>query len=371
MDLKTGHSYSDDARLIVEEATADFSCNPGTILFFSPLKCFDELNVVLSEKYPGTQIIGASTNYSFCDNRMQQKDQSCGTVIVDFGDGFDCFGGVIEEVCEHPVEYIFRVRECLNKLDTDENTVCLEFTTAFYGAEELVLDTFASALEGHDIPVAGSSCGNEDWGNITCVSYNGRVYHNACVFLFVHNRQGRIAILKQELYEPTRKYFTADSVDVKKRVVYELNGQPAAEVLAKELHYELFELPDHFAEYALGRAVGEDIYSTDFVKITREKGLEMFASVFGGTRMCILNRGKYNSCLSNVVAQIRKSIPEPRFVLYINCMSLTKFYRQINWLDVFNMGLGSASEVYAGISGYGEQLGRIHVNKTLVAVAFE
>ena len=371
MDIKTGHSYASEAGLIVDEATAGFCENPGTILYFSPLKCFDALTGELRSRFPGTQIIGASTNYAFCDNRMQQKNPDCGTVIIGFGDSFDCYAGVIEEVCAHPVKYENRIRECLAKLDTDENTVCLEFTTAFYGGEELVLDTFADALRGHDIPVAGSTCGNEDWNSITCVSCNGKVYHDACVFMFVHNKEGRVAILKQELYEPTRKIFTADSVDIKKRIIYELNGKPAAEVLAKELHYELFELPDHFSEYALGRIVGDKTYSTDFVKITREKGLEMFASVFGGTRLCILERGKYNSCLSNLAANIRRSISEPRLVLYVNCMSLTKFYREINWLDIFNMGLGTASEKYAGISGYGEQLGRIHINKTLLAIAFE
>ena len=370
MELVTGHSYSNDAKVIAEEATAGFTGNPGTVLFFSPVSVFFDLTKLLQDRFTGAKVYGVSTNFSFFENRTVMPDVSPGTVVIGFGDGFDCSGGVIEEIISHPIEFAPAIRRCIEEVG-EENTVCLTFTTAFQGAEELVLDSIASVIGDRPIPVAGSSAGHEKWERNTYISANGEVFSSASLFLFVHNKNGRIATIKQDMFEPRRTVFTATSVDLKRRIIYELDGVPAAMQLAKHLHYELYELNDHLNDFGLGRIVGDQIYTTDIAKITREKGLEMFASVFGGTRLCLLERSKYNSCLSNLVARIRKTIPNPKFALYFNCMSLTKYYQEINWLNVFSVGIGTASEGFAGMSGYGEQLGRININKTLLVVAFE
>ena len=370
MDLMTGHSYSEDAFTIINEATSGFIGNPGTILFFSPVSVFSELTELLSERFPNTRIFGATTNYSFFENRIISPDHGAGTVIIGFGDSFDCKGGVIEEIRMHPIEYAPVVKRSLEQIE-EENTVCLTFTTAFFGAEELVLDTLASVIGDRKIVVAGSSCGNENYGRSTYVSYNGEVYSSASIFLFVHNRRGRTIVLKQDMFEPKRAVFTATSVDLKKRIVYELDGEPAALQLAKHLHYELYELGEHLDDYGLGRMVGSELYTTDIARITKEKGLEMFASVYGGTRLCLLERSRYNACLSDIIASIRRQVPNPRFVLYINCLSLTKYYDKIKWLNVFSVGMGTIAPIFVGVSGYGEQLGRLNINKTLLAIAFE
>ena len=370
MDLITGHSYSEDPFTIMNEATSEFMGNPGTILFFSPVSVFPVLNELLCERFPNTRIFGATTMYSFFENRRIAPDVGTGTVIIGFGDSFECRGGVIEQIDIHPIEYAPTVKRSLEQIE-EENTICLSFTTAFFGAEELVLDTLASVIGNRKIPVVGSSCGNLGDDRITYVSYNGEVYSSASLYIFIHNRRGKTVVLKQDMFEPKRTAFTATSVDLKKRIIYELDGEPAALQLAKQLHYELYELGDHLDDYALGRMVGEEIYSTDIGKITKEKGLEVMAAVYGGTRLCLMERSRYNACLSDIVASIRRQIPSPRFVLYINCTSLTKFYDKIKWLNVFSVGMGTIGPVFAGFSGYGEQLGRININKTLLAIAFE
>ncbi|MBP5331437.1 MAG: hypothetical protein J6Y89_06265 [Lachnospiraceae bacterium] len=370
MDLVTGHSYSKDPSVIVDEATADFSDNPGTILYFSPSSVFEELTAQLSQKYPNVPSYGATTSYSFFEGRRCTEEYGIGTVIVAFGDSFECSGGVIEEILMHPIEFAPVIERSMNEVE-QENTVCLTLTTAFFGAEELVLDTLASVIGDRPIHVAGSSCGNETNDRITYVACNGTVYSSASVFLFIHNKCGRVEVIKQDMFVPMRTEFRATSVDVRKRIIHELDGKPAAVQMAKNLHYELYELNEHLLDYGLGRRVGDVVYTTEIMGITRNKGLEMLAGVYGGTRLCLLERGKHDSCLADMVAAVRQRIPQPRFMLYINCISLTKYYKEINWTSVFCAGLGTLAPQFAGISGYGEQLDRININKTLLGIAFE
>ena len=370
MSVVTGYSYSENANEIASEIAQKINNRPNTILFFSPVSVFEELTVKMREFFPESDIYGVTTNYSFFENRKCSTEYGPGTIAIAFGDSFKCVGGVIEEIILHPTEFAPAVKRSA-ELIPEKNTVCLSFTTAFYGSEELILDTLACAIGDKKIPVAGSSCGNEKWDRTTFVSHNGRVFCAASIYLFVHNKKGRITVLKQDMFVPMRTEFRATSVDVRKRMIYELDGKPAAMQLAKVLHYELYEMWDHLGEYGLGRMIGNEIYTTDFAGITKDKALEMFASVYGGSRLCLLERSKHNACLSDIIAAIRLNNPHPRFVLYINCMSLTKFYQEIKWLNVFSVGMGTLSPCYAGMSGYGEQLGRININKTLMAIAFE
>ncbi|MCR5322986.1 MAG: hypothetical protein K6E85_06930 [Lachnospiraceae bacterium] len=370
MDIATGYSYSEDPKTIVSEATASFDRDPGTILFFSPVSVFEGLTRELSEKYPHNQIFGASTYYSFFADRKCSEDYGTGTVIVAFGDSFACRGGVIEEIRMHPIEFAPAVARCMNEVE-EGNTVCLTFTTAFFGSEELVLDTLASVIGDKKIHVAGSSCANEKHEKVTYVSYNGTVYSAASIFLFVHNRNGKIAVVKQDLFNPMRAEFRATSVDVRKRIIYELDGKPAAAEMARHLHYELYEMDEHMDDYGLGRIVGDDMYATEIGHITKEKGLEVLASVYGGTRLRIIERGRYDRCVTDMIAKVRKEIPMPRFMLYVNCVSLTRYYRDIDWISIFSAGLNTLAPEFAGISGFGEQLDRIHMNKTLLGIAFE
>ncbi|MBO4416366.1 MAG: hypothetical protein J5824_10370 [Lachnospiraceae bacterium] len=370
MDLVTGYSYSDDPKTIVSEATASFGDKPGTILYFSPVSVFEGLTKELSQKFPHDQIFGATTNYAFFADRKCSEEYGAGTVIVAFGDTFDCRGGVIEEIVMHPIEFAPAIERCLNEVPED-NTVCLTFTTAFFGAEELVLDTLASAIGDRKIRVAGSSCAHENYERVTYVAYNGTVYSSASIYLFVHNKIGRISVIKQDLFVPMRTEFRATSVDVRKRIVYELDGKPAASELARHLHYELYELDEHLADYGLGREIGDELFMAELVKITKEKGLEVLASVFGGSKLCIVKRGKYDRLLADMIAKVRREIAQPRFMIYINCISLTKYYRSIDWISVFSAGLGTLAPAFAGISGFGEQLDRTNINKTLIGIAFE
>ena len=370
MSIVTGHSYSEDPKTIIREATSAISGEPGTILFFSPVSVFDKLTRELSLRFPKSHIFGASTRYSFFEGRKCSEEYGPGTVITTFGDSFECSGGVIEDLKMHPIEYAPAVERALREVK-EENTVCLEFTTPFFGAEELVLDTLSEVIGDRDIHIVGSSCGNEKLERVSYVSYDGRVYSSAAIFLFVHNKNGRIHVVKQDLFVPMRAEFRATSVDVRKRIIYEFDGKPAASELAKMLHYELYELGDHILDYGIGRKVGDIVYATEVSKITREKGLEMHAAVFGGARLCLLERGKHENCLADMFASVRKVIPHPRFMMYINCMSLTGYYQKIGWTNVFTAGLGTLAPAFTGMSGFGEQLDKVNFNKTLMGIAFE
>lgn len=368
MDIKIGYSYLCDAEGAVGEASKEFD-SPETILFFAPTGMFRQVSAELSRKFPGCTVVGASTHVAFFENRRWDTDE--GITVVGMGKTYECAGGVIEDIRICPIRYADQVAASVKSLKNTENTVCLSFTNAFFSAEELVLDTLAQGIGKAPIPVVGSTCGNADDSSDTLLSFNGQVYSEASVYLFIHNRCGAVAIAKENLYVPTRRTFTVTSADVANRIVYELDGVPAAIALARSLKKTEGALSERISDYPLGLIEGNEINIAEMHRINPDHSIGMFTSVFAGTRLCLMEPRKYNSCLSDMLDDIRKHISKPGWILYINCMSLTRLYREEDWLPVFTAGLGNLDSPFAGISGYGEQLGRVNMNKSFLAVAFE
>lgn len=371
MELKIGYSYSNIAMTAVNEACKDFR-EPETIMFFSPLLLFEDINRMLSLRYPDCVIIGSTTMIAFFEGRFFSEDKDTpGTVVVSMGRSYECVAGLIENIKDRPMLAKNEIRRTASRLRSREDNVCICFNSAYMVAEELVLDTFSEALRDFSIPVVGSSAGNENWETQTRLAYNGRVYDNACVYLMIHNRLGRIHIYKENMFKPTRNMFTATSVDINNRIVYELDGMPAAQAYAKALHVDMSELSEYWDSHPIGRIEGDDINVAEVTGITEENGLQILSTVFGGTKVSILEQSNFSDCMAEFVAKIRSKVPRPSFVFYINCMSLTRLYKENDWLPVFGYELGTVADDFAGMSGYGEQFGRTNLNKSLLAIVFE
>lgn len=371
MEIKTGYSYQTEAKAAIDEATKEFA-QPHTLLFFSSVAMFAAVTKELVEKYPTVDVYGATTSTAFFENRSWFGDKNtAGLVVISFGDSFQCCGGVIEEISNRPIIYASRVQDSLKHFESTENTICLTFINAFRGAEELVLDTLNLALDGTNIKVAGSTCGNETNSSKTMISHNGRVYTDAAIYLLIRNLNGRVKIFRENIFNKTKKIVTATKVDVDERIVYEFNGIPAAEALAKSLYVKPEELMNIVGEHPLGRLEGDDINVVEIYGVIENNALKLHSSVFGGTKLTILELGDYSKCLLDFVADIRREVRNPQFVLFINCMSLTKLYKDNGWLPVFGTGIAAAGQCFAGISGYGEQKDRLNLNKSMLAVVFE
>lgn len=373
MELKIGYSYADNAVAAVREACKDF-IEPETILFFSQVSLFEDITRTLSTKYPGCLIVGSTSMISFFEGRFFSEDEeNPGTVIVSLGRAYECVGGVIENIKDRPRLAVPDIRKKASQLRTPTDSVCVCFTSAFLVAEELVLDTFNEAIGDMGIPVVGSTAGNADL-NIdkkTLLAFRGRIYDNACVYLLIHNRLGRIHIYKENMFKPTRNVLTATGVDIDNRIIYELDGMPAAEAYAKALHIDYDRQKEYWDSHPFGRIEGDEINVAEVVGITEEGGLLIMSTVFGGTKVSILEQSNFSDCMAEFVARIRADVPRPSFVIYINCISLTNLYKENDWLPVFGYELGTVADSFVGMSGYGEQLGRTNLNKSLIAIVFE
>lgn len=369
MVVRTGFSTELDSIKAVEEVFSGIT-RAHLIIFLAPVSRFKEVHKLIVEKFPSTTIIGSSTSYVYSSNGVSVDSITAAI----FEDGVEVSGGVIREINRYPMKYAGVVKTAAENVPLN-NTICLEFTSALSMSEELVVATLNSVCEEINVPVVGGSAGLSlkefKEGCKGFVSYNENVYTDECVFVFIHNNAGRIKIYKEIAFTPTSNWFKTTKVDIKNRVVCELDGQNAAKVLANAFHCTQEELPSHLADYPIGRVVGKDVYISDFNHVLPNGSVAWNTRIYNGIKFSILKPSDLPVTTNTTIEGILDEFPKPSFTFMIHCVGRTFLYEKENFLKDFASAYANKLSPVMGFSSTGEQLFDTHLNQTLLVIIFE
>ena len=366
MDYKIGRSSKRDSKQAVSEAAAGLN-NPKLVLFFSGVDGFEDYTREMKLIFPDSIVMGATTFAGFCKAGAYKET----LMVLGIEEGIECYGDVLEEVDKYPLKYVDRVETCVNKFSNYANTVCLEFSTALISSEELILSTLNSVLMEKKIPLFGGSAGDRGTAEKTMISFNGVVLDKACVFVIIKNLQGGIKFYRENIYKPTEHYFTSTKVDVRKRIVYEYDYKPAAEVMAKALNTDVSHLDKYLDSYPLGRIIGSDMYITANQMVTNQNGMAYHARVYNNSKMVLLEPDDYKEVIIRTTKRIKAEVPKPSLAIMVNCLARSILFEKDGYLNDFAKQMGNTLGNYIGFAGYGEQLNQQHFNQTMVIAVFE
>jgi len=340
---------------------------PKLILFFSDTESHATYARLLRERFPETLIAGSDSYVLLSDKGSAHR----GIALAAFISGISCTGGTIDEIARYPMKYRARVEERAKTLGAMDNTCCILLTPSDRHCEELVLDTLRSALESQGILVVGGTAGGEEDGVRTCVSLNGQLFDDSSVFVLLHNEGGRIAFIKENIFVPTKHVFTVTDADPMDQVIYELDGIPAAQRIARALGVQEDELLAQLPMHPFGRIVGDDIFIAACDRIIDDDAVTTFSRIYNRTETVLLQLGDYRAIFDEALAHIEAEMPHPSFSFVANCVTRSKLLETDGCYSAFAEGLNRTLGAYVGVSGYGEQLGFEHLNHTMVIALFE
>ncbi|MBR3771883.1 MAG: hypothetical protein IKL07_06405 [Clostridium sp.] len=367
MEYYIGVGTSDDVSKCVKEATSKLR-NPNLILFFSPVKHFQEYAEQLHNSFPNSITMGATTIASLTRQGAEKKN----LMVVGFEDGLICSANILEDVDRYPVKYVERVEKCVEEVKECRDTICLEFTTAFLCAEESVLSALNSVLYKTGIPVFGGTAGNlADGLTTTLVALNGVVKENGCVFAIIHNKSGAIKIYRENIYYPrTGNVLTVTKADSWNRRVMEFNGQPATKVYARELGISEDQIDKYRDSNPIGRIVGNEMYVT---ANSEKRGTDMIfhSRIYKNSKVVVLEPDDYRKIIKQTKEKIKNESPNPKFAIVCHCLARTIWFEKEGYLNQYARELAEALGDYIGFSGYGEQKGDHHFNQTMTTAVFE
>lgn len=340
---------------------------PKLLIYFSSPEPFIYFTEALKKSFPSATTIGAMS-YTEFSSQGSSKD---GLTILAIFSGIEVSSGIIFEIARHPRNYITHIRNALSEIPNHENTICLEFMSAGSKGEELVLDTFNHELHDTGIRVIGGTGYADPKTKATFVALDGVVYTNTCVFVFIHNTNGKIFDYRENIYKQTEHIFTATDVDCENRIVYEYDDEPAAEAISKSLGISKLEIKNTLIQNPMGRLVDGKLFITAPDKINDDDSISYLSRIYNCTKMILLEADDFDKVWENTKNIVLKEIPKPSFTIAINCTLRNKLFELKNRYDDFTEELKNNYGTYIGFASYGEQMNLTHLNQSLLLIVFE
>jgi hypothetical protein len=250
------------------------------------------------------------------------------------------------------------------ELDPDEYVGIVLFDGLCLGEKIVRQLSLESSLA---LPFVGGSAADELKFERTLVSCDERMSADGLVLLvlrmavpffydhFVH-------------YKPTEASAVVTRAEPNRRIVWEMDGKPAAaryaELLGLRAASELSH--SHFARNPLGVVIGDSVYARSPNAIVEGTGLQFYCFIEAGTKVTLLKQGDILADARAAVERAREYLPGAiRGALLFNCVLRYLEMKEDGKVDAFNESF--AGFPFAGFNTYGEEL-FTHHNQTLTAL---
>lgn len=368
-----GSSLRTDGAGAVEEATGGWTDIPEMIFAFcSSQHDAQSVASALAERFPGAPIVGCSTAGEHLGGRHQRNSLVvaglCETGVdwvVESVDGLAAFDDARGETLARTL--FERHAADPETIDPDE-FVALLFVDGLCRVEERISSALAAGLAG--VALVGGSAGDDLAFERTTVIHNGTAAEDRATVVLARSRGTKFHVVKHQHFTTTPAILAVTRADPAERRVYEFDGYPAAEAYARALGIAPAELGSKasFSHPLMFRCDGE-LYVRSIQTVNDDGSMTFYCAIEEGMVLQVGAHHEMKEALQSDLAALRAS-PRVDFLLGFNCVLRALETTERESWDALGAVVSSVSRASIGFDTYGEQLNGLHINQTLVAVAF-
>ncbi len=230
--------------------------------------------------------------------------------------------------------------------------------------EEQVIGHLYHSLES--IPIVGGSAGGGNLIAPTQVYWDGQFHRDAAVFTTFFTSH-RFELFRTQHFIPTDQKLVVTRADPAKRIVYEINGKPAAAEYARLIGVDIPSIEYMtFAMHPLMIRVGGECYVRSVMNLNPDGSLTFACAIDEGLVLILAQGVDMVENLSCALDHLQARL-NPRIIIGCEC-----YFRK---LEVLSRDIrDSISRIMArnhviGFHTYGEQIDGLHVNQTFTGVA--
>ena len=323
----------------------------------------------LAEKFPGVQVIGCTTAGEI--GPLGYVEGSLSGVSL-AGKGLRVASQRLEGLRSfQPTDGAMVTRILLARLEqggvmpSGENTFGFLLIDGLCGLEEIVVSSLFRNLG--DIQLVGGSAGDGQRFGGTFIYHEGQFWQDAAVFLLVQTR-AKFEVFKTQHFERASDKMVVTGADPARRVVTEINGEPAGREYARVVGVEVEQLtPMVFGCHPVVVRMGGQDYVRSIQKVNEDGSLTFFCAIDEGIVLTTARRVDLVENLENMFSGIRTRIGEPAIVLGCDCILRHLECEQRG--EIERVGQIYRDNNVVGFATYGEQYNAMHVNQTFTGVA--
>jgi len=258
-------------------------------------------------------------------------------------------------------EFTRRTEHC----DAAHDSFGLLFIDGMCQREEAVMSAVYASLE--DIPVVGGSAGDGLRFERSWVFYEGKAHTDAAVLILIKTGLP-FRLFKCDHFEPTSHKMVVTEADIERRIVKEINAEPAALEYSRAVDLGDTKLDAFsFAAHPVLVRVGGAYYARSIQRVDPDGSLRFFCAIDEGMVLTVARGLDPVESTKDLLDEIKCEMGGVSIFLGFECV--------LRRLDVEQHQLSrEMSDLYrrnnvVGFHTYGEQYRSMHVNQTLTGVA--
>ncbi len=229
-------------------------------------------------------------------------------------------------------------------------------------------DELVAAIVGGlgPVPLFGGSAGDGPRFQRTYVSLDGRAMQNAAVLCFVRTKCP-VEVFSLDHLQPTETRMVVTEADPVRRIVRQINAEPAAREYARLLGKDPEQLSTFtFAAHPVVVRFGGQHHVRAIQRVLDNGDLLFFSAIDEGLVLTLAEPENMAPHLDRALAKLARGGP-PEAILACDCV-LRRVEAQQNQQTRTMSDILSRNRVL-GFSTYGEQINGMHVNHTMTGVA--
>ena len=370
--VRRGASRSEVPEVAASELAAQLLA-PGvaTAIFFASVAYdLERLGDELAKRFEGVELIGCTTAGEIAPDGYRERS------LV----GLSFSGADFTTVVEHSddlsttslLDIAMKVRSLVRNLrmrapaSNARNTFALLLIDGLSTIEEPVINVVSRELG--DIPLVGGSAGDNLRFRETVVFADGVFRPGRAALALVHTLAPFEIFRTQHVARSAAKMVITEA-DAGRRVVWEINAEPASQEYARVLGIEGQDMqPAVLATHPVVVRVGAEDYARSVREVNPDGSLTFYSAIDEGMVLSAANGTDIVSDLDRLFTRIQSRIGIPEAVLGFECI-FRRLELQQRRLERGVERLMSANNV-VGFSTYGEQFNAMHLNQTFTGVAF-
>ncbi|WP_119390091.1 nitric oxide-sensing protein NosP [Taklimakanibacter lacteus] len=373
MPAKRGFSAAvDPAEAVRELAYRIDQPEMALVVFFaSPSYDRPSLARAIAVEFPGVEVIGCTTAGEITSEGYREN------TITAVSFGRDDYKASISLICGLDRFRMERGSEVVQDLFADLDIAPLTVRSVphqIFGMllidgmsrqEELVVSSISRFLD--PVPLFGGSAGDGlDFG-VTWVFAHGAFHTNAAVLALIET-SCPFTVFKLDHFRPTDKKMVVTEADPVRRLVMEINAEPAAPAYAKMVGLDARELnPMTFAAYPVVVRVGGEYHVRSIQKVEADGSLRFYCGIDEGLVLTVADGDDMARNLDAALTRLAAELGALDLILGFDCiLRRLEAEQKQKSLDVSQV---LKRHGVVGFSTYGEQYRSMHVNQTFTGVA--
>lgn len=334
--------------------------------FYDPAIFIEEL----ARQIPDTPIYGCTTAGQLAPGGWEEDS------VVALGFGADDFVVAARPILDLSSFRVDHGRSVCSELSQDfihrtEDRGCGEdafgflFIDGMCQREEALMSAIYTSLE--DIPIVGGSAGDGLRFEKSSIFYDGRTHSDAAILILIKTRLP-FRLFKCDHFEPTSVKMVVTEADIERRIVREINAEPAAIEYSRAVGIGDTKLDAlSFAAHPVLVRVGGSYYARSIQRMDPDGSLRFFCAIDEGMVLTVAGVRNPIDATNDFFRQMIDDLGEVSIYIGFECV-LRRLAVEQHQLSREMSELYRRNNV-VGFQTYGEQYLSMHVNQTLTGVA--